>query len=661
MQEDHTTQTQPNFLKWLAAPVFEQDEEKTRVAHLLNVLLLGSMLAGFTIGVVNILLTGQIPSGILGLLLAAISVISWSLLRRNLVTSATWIYLIVIWMLGVWSVWTEGATKSTELANFVLFIVIAGMLLGKAGGTILTLLSIGTVWGLLYAESHFPVPMSSDPALSRVIWMTLLYGVTGVLVRNFVNMVHQALEHSRQSERNAVEMARQLEERTDRLEQWAGRLEAVAKVSRTAISIHNPDELLDQIVHLLSKLFDFYHVGVFLLDDSGEYAVLRAANSEGGRQMLAQGHKLQVGKQGIVGYVIAYDEPRVALDVGADAVHFKNPLLPETRSEMALPLRVGERVIGALDVQSRQENAFNDDDVMVLQMMADYLANTIENANLLHMTHQTAQNLSAAATEILAATTQQASGASEQSAAVAQTTTTVDELKTIATQSVERAQEVAGASQRTVEVSRAGKQAVEETIASMAHIRNRVEGIAENILALSEQTQQVDEIISTVNEIASQSNILALNASVEAARAGEYGKGFAVVAQEVRSLAEQSRQATAQVRAILSDIQRATNATVMATEEGTKQVEEGMRLARRSGEAIEALAQEIAENAQAAVQLVAGGRQQASGVEQVALAMQNINQATTQSLASTRQAEQAARELSDLAHRLSAITTRYQA
>jgi len=148
----------------------------------------------------------------------------------------------------------------------------------------------------------------------------------------------------------------------------------------------------------------------------------------------------------------------------------------------------------------------------------------------------TSGNLNTATSEILAAATQQASGANEQSAAIAQTTTTVDELKTIAEQSVARAQEVAGASQRTVEVSRAGRMAVEETIGSMAQIKVQVEGIAENILALSEQTQQIDEIITTVNDIAAQSNILALNASVEAARAGEYGKGFAVVAVEVRNL-----------------------------------------------------------------------------------------------------------------------------
>jgi methyl-accepting chemotaxis protein len=273
---------------------------------------------------------------------------------------------------------------------------------------------------------------------------------------------------------------------------------------------------------------------------------------------------------------------------------------------------------------------------------------------------EAASNLSTATAEIMATTTQQASGASEQSAAIAQTTTTADELKAVAEQSVARAQEMVGASQRTVEVSHAGQEAVEEAIASLGEIKRQVEGIAENILALSEQTLQIGEIITTVSDIAAQSNILALNASVEAARAGEYGKGFAVVAAEVRSLAEQSRQATAQVTAILRDIQDATNATVMATEEGTKGVDEGVRLAAWAGEAIRRLAGVIEESAQGATQMVAGGRQQASGVEQMAVAMQSINQATVQTLASTREAERAARELNDLARSLTEIVAQYQ-
>jgi methyl-accepting chemotaxis protein len=273
---------------------------------------------------------------------------------------------------------------------------------------------------------------------------------------------------------------------------------------------------------------------------------------------------------------------------------------------------------------------------------------------------EVSNNLGSATAEILAATTQQASGASEQSAAIAQTTTTVEEVKASAEQASMRAQDVATASQRTIEVARGGQTSVQATIESMGMIKERVEGISENLLALSDQTQQIGEIISTVNEIASQSNMLALNASVEAARAGEHGKGFAVVATEVRSLAEQSRQATEQIKAILSEIQKATNSTVMATEEGVKGVDRGVQLSSQSRESIEQLSAVINESAQVAAQVVASGQQQQTGIDQISLAMQNINQVTMQSLASTRQTEKSAQNLNELARKMNEILVQYR-
>jgi PAS domain S-box-containing protein len=162
----------------------------------------------------------------------------------------------------------------------------------------------------------------------------------------------------------------------------ATQLAAAAEVARDATAILDVEQLLDATVRLISDRFGFYHAGVFLLDEWNEYAVLQAASSEGGRRMLERGHRLKVGEVGMVGYVTATGEPRIALDVGADAVFFDNPDLPETRSAMTLPLKVRDRVIGALDVQSSEEAAFSEEDVAVLQTMADQLATAIENAHL---------------------------------------------------------------------------------------------------------------------------------------------------------------------------------------------------------------------------------------------------------------------------------------
>ena len=174
-------------------------------------------------------------------------------------------------------------------------------------------------------------------------------------------------------------------------------LQMAAEVARDATTAHDLDDLLNRAVNLVRDRFGFYHAGIFLVDERGEYAVLRAATGEAGRAMLEHGHKLRVGEVGIVGYVTGTGQPRIALDVGADAVHFKNPFLPETRSELALPFKVEERVIGALDVQSRRAAAFDEDDVRMLQVMADQLAVAIEKAHLLHETQQKAQELTQAA------------------------------------------------------------------------------------------------------------------------------------------------------------------------------------------------------------------------------------------------------------------------
>jgi GAF domain-containing protein len=171
-------------------------------------------------------------------------------------------------------------------------------------------------------------------------------------------------------------------ERTSELSKRASQLEAVSSVARAIASVQDLDTLLPAITKLISQQFDFYHVGIFLLDEKQEKAILRASNSEGGLQMLSRQHSLPIDRHSIVGYSISRAEPRIASDVGSDSVYFNNPDLPETRSEMALPLRVSGQVIGSLDVQSTQTNALSGEDISVLTTLADQVALAIENARL---------------------------------------------------------------------------------------------------------------------------------------------------------------------------------------------------------------------------------------------------------------------------------------
>ena len=173
----------------------------------------------------------------------------------------------------------------------------------------------------------------------------------------------------------------------------ASQLQAAAEVAREATSIRDVRKLLNRSVHLISEYFGFYHAGIFLIDQSDEYAILRAASSSGGQRMLQRGHRLAVGSQGIVGSVAGSGEPRIASDTGEEAIFIENPDLPKTRSEMALPLQIRGEIIGVLDVQSVEPAAFSEEDVTTLQTMADQLAVALDNARLLERTEEQVREL----------------------------------------------------------------------------------------------------------------------------------------------------------------------------------------------------------------------------------------------------------------------------
>lgn len=200
----------------------------------------------------------------------------------------------------------------------------------------------------------------------------------------------QAVLEQRVQERTTelTQRGRELESANREVQRRALQFETVAQVSQTITSIRDLQELLPHIASVISEKFGFYHVGVFLLDDAREYAVLSATNSSGGKQMMQRRHRLRIGEQGIVGYVTATGTPRIAMDVGKDAVFFDNPELPDTHSEMALPLTSGGRIVGALDVQSTERGAFREEDVQTLSLMANQVSLAIENARLFDETRR---------------------------------------------------------------------------------------------------------------------------------------------------------------------------------------------------------------------------------------------------------------------------------
>lgn len=270
------------------------------------------------------------------------------------------------------------------------------------------------------------------------------------------------------------------------------------------------------------------------------------------------------------------------------------------------------------------------------------------------------ENLNAAAAEIRASTQEQAASVEEQLAAVQETAATVDEITHSGAQIGKRAQEVIAAAQAAAQTSQEGLRAVDETARSMSSIGDQAEAVAENIVALSEKTQAIGDIIATVNDISERSHLLALNAAIEAAAAGENGRSFAVVASEMKMLADQAKDATSQVRSILGDIQRGINASVMLTEEAVKRVGAGRERIDVTQRTITEISGRVQEGVQTFQQIVASTNQQQLGIEQVMGALQNIRQASQQTAAGTRQLDEAAGNLTSLSQDLLALADRYR-
>jgi GAF domain-containing protein/HAMP domain-containing protein len=210
----------------------------------------------------------------------------------------------------------------------------------------------------------------------------------GTLAKTLNTMTSTLRESIQSLEQRVKERTAALEIASENAGQRAAQFEAITQVTRAISSIRNMDELMPLVASVINKFFGFYHVGIFLNDESGQKAYLIATNSEGGRRMLDRHHSLKIGEQGIVGYVAARGESRVARNVGEDYVYFNNPDLPETKSEAALPLHSGNVIIGVLDVQSTKEDAFSTDEINILAILADQVSLAIENTRLFETTRR---------------------------------------------------------------------------------------------------------------------------------------------------------------------------------------------------------------------------------------------------------------------------------
>jgi GAF domain-containing protein len=377
--------------------IYPEDHISVFRDRILQYILLGACVFGLITLATN--LSTPISRGLWSVVIAYsvayLLMVMITLLRSLSLPVRTSFFLLVLYLLSLSSLFDAGLSGAGRI--FLLtFVVFAAILLGPRQGWYAGIASVLTlvIFGWLMSSNIIPQPpvsvMANSISFEQWISETTDFLLLCVAATSSIIVLTSGLQSTLKDqvslsslltkERNALEQ--NVQDRVAEIQQRAAQLETASQIARDISKLSNLDDLLSNSVNLIRDRFGFYHAGIFLLDEKNEFAVLKSATGEAGRAMIEANHRLRVGEVGIVGNVVAQGKPRISEDVGEDPVHFKNPNLPLTRSEVALPLIASDQIIGALDVQSEKANAFDQENVKILQTITDQLAVAVEKARL---------------------------------------------------------------------------------------------------------------------------------------------------------------------------------------------------------------------------------------------------------------------------------------
>jgi len=318
---------------------------------------------------------------------------SYILSRTRYYRAGTYFFSFGITSLAFLSLYLGTASSFDSAISSIAHIslILASVLLSLRDFSILVLLSTIATFS---ARSYSQTPITTEDGFFRVAGVFMSIGVILIGANMFrarverdrlkqVQDINSELEDvTNRLEQRVEERTAELESANIRTSQRATQLQTVTELSESIAQLQDLNDIFTTATNLISERFGFYHVGIFLVDQNHEYAILQATNSEGGKRMLDRRHRLKFGT-GVVGVAAQSGQPRIALDVGADAVFFDNPDLPNTRSEVALALKARGETMGVLDVQSTQAGAFTHEDLQVLTTLANQVSISLENARLL--------------------------------------------------------------------------------------------------------------------------------------------------------------------------------------------------------------------------------------------------------------------------------------
>lgn len=359
----------------------EEQRRSAMVTYVILILMAASSL------LIAACLFRQYYQALYGILVAdGLLLIGLVLVRRGHVSLVAHLIPTALIIVATYAAFHGQGIHDIALLAFPMVVALGGLIQRKHGA--LFLAGLGTVcfWFIYFAEVNGLIvnaePFRNITSFDDTLIMALLLWTTAAFIYFATSSLTHSLESIRLNEQALRTANKELEQYAAILEKRTQHLLTGARVSRAATSILDPSELSQQAVDMVCQRFALYYVSLFLVDESGKWAILRAGTGEAGQQMLKSGHRLRIGNTSMIGWCIANRKARIALDVGKEAVRFDNPLLPSTRSELALPLISRGEVIGALGIQSDKEAAFSEEDIVSFQAMSDQLANAIRNAQL---------------------------------------------------------------------------------------------------------------------------------------------------------------------------------------------------------------------------------------------------------------------------------------
>jgi signal transduction histidine kinase len=378
------TQILSRLRQVITPPLFMEESSKHRavaIAHLVVILLIASLL------LVASFLLRRLYITAIGILVADVFLLAFLYLaRRGLVVLAGHLIPLSLFGAATFIAFQGQGIHDIAVLGFPMIIALGGLTQGRYGAFLAAIVGSACL-GIIYigeTQGLIPnaIPYQELTSLDDILFMMILFWITAAFIYFASRSISRSLESTSISEQALRQANESLEHYATMLERRTEQLLTGARVSRAASSILEPDELSQQVVDMVCNRFGLYYVGLFLLEDGDQWAILHAGTGKAGRQMLRQGHRLSIGNTSMIGWCIAHKKARIALDVGTEAVRFDNPLLPNTRSELALPLISRGEIIGALSIQSEKEAAFSQEDILSFQTMCDQLANAIRNAQL---------------------------------------------------------------------------------------------------------------------------------------------------------------------------------------------------------------------------------------------------------------------------------------